>query len=251
MRLQEEDSFLEAEHKEILFLRIKHTLTPLFFLLLMLISNVSLAGAVLPLFSSHEVGYNTPFVDESTTVTVTFNFLLPEIGDVSSLVGTLSVQLFWSRDLSTWHVITMALISGNNKYRATIPAQDGSDNHLYDYGDGTLFFYIRLRDTTTGEEDYLFSQADPSSEIVFLPLPSVTTSGIEETVTVIPSPNPVGQVVEDIFKNIVGRDVASDPLFQSIVIIIFGILVAGVLFTGGAHRVLRRVFGVFTGNRIR
>ena len=212
-------------------------------------SNITLTDGLLPSFSSYDIANNTPFVDESTAVTVRLNFYDPVHGDISGLVGTLSVQLFWSRDTSTWIGETMTLISGNDLYRTVIPAQDGSDNRLYDYGAGTLFWYIRVQDTSTLEETFLFSSSDPNTEITFLPLPSQTTTDTDTTQ--VGTPNPIFQAIEDVLEPIVGQDVASDPVFQSIVISIFGVMVAFFVFTSKFHIVLAKVFGIFTGKRVK
>jgi hypothetical protein len=186
-------------------------------------------------------------VDESTEVTVYLNFILPYEGDVSDQIDSLSIQLFWSRDKESWVGESMALMSGNNVYRATIPRQDGKGNWYYDYGDGPCYWYIKMRNDATEEEEHLFTQENPNSEIYFVSLGKT----VEETTTPIDTPeviNPVGELVEgvdQILSSVFGEDVIRSPIFQFIIVLMAGIAVALLVAASPLNVLLVKAFGKF------
>ena len=66
----------------------------------------------------------------------------------------------------------MALMSGNNVYRGTIPRQDGLGNYYYDYGAGPCYWYIKIDNVQ--EESYRFTVTNPNSEIYFVSITQTT-----------------------------------------------------------------------------
>lgn len=169
-----------------------------------------------------------PSVGDSTTVTVYLIFILPDEGDISAMVGTLSVQLFWSRDKTSYVGESMAMIT-QSVYRGTIPRQDGKDNYLYDEGIGVCYWYVKISNNA-GQESFLFTNTNPNSEIYFFGLSGETTTPIEiNSESETPIFTPIANVIEDIFSPIVGN-VAEDPVFQAIIILFFGISLSLIIF---------------------
>jgi len=210
---------------------------PIFFLIfLSLFSTVSIAQAILPDFQSYDIGNATPFVDESVDITLYLNFILDEEGDISSLVGTLTVQLFWSRDQTSYHGVTMELMASNNMYRGTIPAQDGSDNQFYNEGSGPCYWYIKI--SNSGGEKLLFTSNNPNSEIYFLDSGAGTTVIIGEEIDTYIPPNPIAEVFDDVFSSSLGTNIARDPVFQTIVLVIVGLVVAAIAFSIRSERLV-------------
>lgn len=169
-----------------------------------------------------------PSVEDSTTVTVFLNFILPEEGDISAMVGTLTVQLFWSRDKVSYVGESMALVSGNDVYRGTILRQDGKGNYLYDDGIGVCYWYIKISNNAQ-EESFLFTSTNPNDEIYFFGVSGETITPIE-TVTESESPifAPLANVIEKVFAPL--GSVAEDPLFQVIILIFAGITLSLIIF---------------------
>lgn len=155
------------------------------------------------------------------------------------------MTLFWSRDKVSYNSESMALLSGNNVYRTTVPAQDGSDNLFYKGGAGEFYWYIRLA-SDVEEEAFLFSASNPNDEIYFLPL------GSEETTdtTFVPSTdeptnlNPIGEALGNLLSPFLPEDVTKDPVFQAILTVGFGVVIAGIIVASRADRILAKVLGV-------
>lgn len=169
------------------------------------------------------------------------------LGDISGYVGTLSVQLFWSRDQASYVGVTMALLSGNDVYRATIPAQDGSDNYLYDFGWGICYWYIKISNNAD-EEDYLFTDTNPNTEIFFIDPSEQETTEVFEEETETPAFNPLSQLIEDTLGPIFG-DVTKDPLFQAIILLFFGIIIVLAIVGTRADRLIGKAIGALYRRR--
>lgn len=215
-----------------------------FFIVLSLFSTLSTAQAALPTFQSYDIGNNLPFVDESVDITLYLNFIVGE-EDITPYVGTLSLQLFWSRDQVIYHGVTMSLISSTT-YRGTIPAQDGSDNQFYNEGGGECYWYIKISNNA-GEESTLYDSTNPNDVEIFFVDPDLDTTVIlgEEIDTYVP-PNPIAEVFENLPPILInGVNITRDPVFQTIILLIIGVVVALIVFSVRSERVIKSVFGFF------
>jgi len=189
-----------------------------FFLLISLFST-QIVNARLPTFTgNYVISDYYPTVDRRVTITVYVNIYDPDGQQIPFI--TLNVYLIWSRDASVWHSVTMTTTTFE-VFTGDIPAQDGSDNKLYNYGEGRLYWYALMRNEAN-EEDTLFSASDPNTEVYYSdPWASETTSPTGDT-----SPTQNAGIFEPIFSVFNAFiDPTTNPFVRLTLVAIVGLIV--------------------------
>jgi hypothetical protein len=153
----------------------KDKLVPLFsFLLLFILLSVPIftVSGLLPRFTGHIIGAKTPYINQSPRVTVFISFTDDNGNDISGLIGSITLDFFWSRDKTSWYSITMSA-QGTDTYYADIPSQDGLDNWQFDEGAGPCYWYVRI-ENNKNEVDFYYSSENPNDEIYFYDIGQTT-----------------------------------------------------------------------------
>lgn len=196
----------------------------LFFTLVSLFSTPVLAR--IPEFTgNYNIDNKTPYINRRVTITIYINIHDPDGQEIP--FGTLFMYLFWSRDKSTWVSEDMTPESVET-YKGVIPTQDGSDNVRYNYGEGKLYWFIRMTNDAY-ETDTFYSSQSPNEEIFVIdpnsglepPSTEVDNGSIELPLLEIPA-----QIIRTIF------DPTADP-FVRIVLVLLVVAIVFVIASGG------------------
>jgi len=208
------------------------------FFLLISLNSTQTVTARLPEFTGNFVVSDySPYVDRTVTITVYVNIYDPDGQQIPFI--SLNVYLMWSRDSSTWYSVTMTTTTFQ-VFTGDIPAQDGSDNKIYNAGAGTLYWYALMRNEAN-EEDTFYSPSSPNSDITYL---STYTGGETTTETTTEPAGDAGvlQPVFDILSAFV--DPTTDPFVRLVLIGVVGMIVFLLTSKGKG---LESVKGVMSG----
>lgn len=211
-----------------------------FFILITVVSvPVFTATALLPRFTNHLISAKTPYVNQSPRVTVFISFTDEHGNDISGLIGSITLYLFWSRDESNWYSITMS-VSGTETYYSDIPAQDGSDNWLYDDGAGPCYWYVKI-ENNKDEENFYYSPEWPNGEIYFFSTEGETTTVVSPEENVTDNIPPLVEIPLAIITELF--DPAGNPFVKGVVILITAVIVFIWATKGKGFVFLRGLFG--------
>ena len=210
-------------------------LTPLFFFTLVSLVLIP-ATARLPSFTgNHNIDNTTPYVDRRVTITIYIDIHDPDSQEIP--FGTLSMYLFWSRDLVSW--VSESMTPENEEtYKGVIPTQDGSDNVRYNDGEGKCYWFIRMTNDAY-ETDTYYSSQSPNEEIFYTDPwadDSTDTEPIENGSIQLPLLEIPFAIIKTIF------DPTADP-FVRIVLILLAVAIIFVIASGGrGFSMLRGLF---------
>lgn len=215
-------------------------LLSLFLFFIISIPSAILVKADLPEFTGQFVISNTePTIDRSVTITVYVNIYRHDGTQIPFI--TLDVYLMWSRDKTSWYSVTMET-TNFNVFVGDIPAQDGSDNKMYNYGEGRCYWYALMRNEAN-EETTLFTSLNPNQEIFFDdPYVDLPTTTIEPE-----TPEDEGGLLQPL-EDIVGAfiDPTTNPFVRIILVAIVGLIVFLLASRGrGLGFIKRALSGLF------